>query len=1144
MSMPALKSEKTNTEARRQAVLREWEAFKNHVRDNYPIDQAITDFSNVSFTKTSVANEVVACCPFHGEKTPSFSVRKNEGTYICFGSGCGARGDIFTFIQEMNNISFKEAVLLAAKQIGVEPPKGVGTSKYAKVSKTKVPVRPAEPEMANPAGFDPCDLQVIPESVRRPKPNQWFPVWHVSSPRHPEEKRKPYKPAMIHEYRNTDGQLIMLIMRLEFPDRKIFIPIRLGDIPAEAPRDLVDLPETAQGLVDTGTENHRKKPIYGIQRTRDWVKRGGNKILIVEGEKTCDASDRLVRTMDDADSWLVVSPMGGSGVGLRADWSGFMTELSLSGADEIDVYVWPDADKDKKLANGRIATPQKKFSKTCIGGFLVAARQFGMDLDMFSFKRVSPGDDLEEGWDLADAEAEGWTGHDLQEALLNNAFDEAPDKVFLDMKIDFSLEEEGGLTPFEDSADDIGDMDMSDPGRIEELEEPLDEGEDLLAEIEAMANPQAADQPTVGNDGIEDAIVVSEVAGESTDAGHDREITAEEVVDADDFTIQAENPIVLDHTNGDTLQGHLERQELISQSPHFRCIGHRENSYYFMSLNAGRIYRIGYLSMKKTSLLSLAPLYYWSTLFAKMDARGNMATDWDLAVSTLIQQCLKAGYWDPRREAGQGARIDFDRVVFNTGKQVWVEGQGVYKIGDFTDSEYFYTVDDPCQMPQWDMAFTPEDDDPMKLLNIIKNIDWRTGHENLSTLGLFGWMCISPICGVLPWRPHLYLDGQRSAGKSWIIKNIVSTVLGDYSIKVKSNSTESGLRNMLHAKAFPLIFDEAEAEEDMDKRRLKSIMGLARHSASPDNSVVAQGVAGGDGQRYFSIASTFLLASITPQIDNSADKTRFARARLGTGHDALQFARKLERPAAELLTPEFSQRFIARIIMRAGDMDYVSKIMVQALLRLKLERRLADVFGTFAAGAWLLLKDGRPEDEIEAIAWIQETFNINDELSEFASEIEQDKDHTRLFRRIMATEIRCETLQMGTRTYRVGELMQISSHPAVEGNEEIINQADAIKRLRNIGICPGIGGKPLKAGQTADCMLIHKNSDPLGDFLSNTPYRTSYADVMQQAENVKNGSAVRFGGLGLSRSVIVPIEHFDLGPSEDEDVEEGTDGSG
>ncbi len=65
--------------------------------------------------------DFVACCPFHHEKTPSFSVSDLKGIYHCF--GCGRSGNIFTFIMETEGFSFKEAIEYIANLYGIALPK-------------------------------------------------------------------------------------------------------------------------------------------------------------------------------------------------------------------------------------------------------------------------------------------------------------------------------------------------------------------------------------------------------------------------------------------------------------------------------------------------------------------------------------------------------------------------------------------------------------------------------------------------------------------------------------------------------------------------------------------------------------------------------------------------------------------------------------------------------------------------------------------------------------------------------------------------------------------------------------------------------------------------------------------------------------
>lgn len=65
--------------------------------------------------------DYVACCPFHHEKTPSFSVSDSKGIYHCF--GCGKTGNIFTFAMETEALNFKEAVEYLANLYGIQLPK-------------------------------------------------------------------------------------------------------------------------------------------------------------------------------------------------------------------------------------------------------------------------------------------------------------------------------------------------------------------------------------------------------------------------------------------------------------------------------------------------------------------------------------------------------------------------------------------------------------------------------------------------------------------------------------------------------------------------------------------------------------------------------------------------------------------------------------------------------------------------------------------------------------------------------------------------------------------------------------------------------------------------------------------------------------
>ena len=65
-------------------------------------------------------------CPFHNEKTGSFSVSPNKQMYYCF--GCGAGGNVFTFLMQYENFTFSEAMQTLADRVGIELPQQEMTS--------------------------------------------------------------------------------------------------------------------------------------------------------------------------------------------------------------------------------------------------------------------------------------------------------------------------------------------------------------------------------------------------------------------------------------------------------------------------------------------------------------------------------------------------------------------------------------------------------------------------------------------------------------------------------------------------------------------------------------------------------------------------------------------------------------------------------------------------------------------------------------------------------------------------------------------------------------------------------------------------------------------------------------------------------
>ncbi len=97
--------------------------FKETVKQQADIVRIIGDYIRL---KKAGAQNYSGLCPFHGEKTPSFSVHATRQFYHCF--GCGVSGDVFSFVQKVENITFPEAVRLVAQKLGIPLPKATYSS--------------------------------------------------------------------------------------------------------------------------------------------------------------------------------------------------------------------------------------------------------------------------------------------------------------------------------------------------------------------------------------------------------------------------------------------------------------------------------------------------------------------------------------------------------------------------------------------------------------------------------------------------------------------------------------------------------------------------------------------------------------------------------------------------------------------------------------------------------------------------------------------------------------------------------------------------------------------------------------------------------------------------------------------------------
>lgn len=92
------------------------ESFIQEVVLRNPLEEIVAQYA----TLKRAGNNMVCCCPFHNEKTPSFTLYAEPSHFYCY--GCGAGGDVITFIRRMENLDYVSAIEFLARRAGLPMP--------------------------------------------------------------------------------------------------------------------------------------------------------------------------------------------------------------------------------------------------------------------------------------------------------------------------------------------------------------------------------------------------------------------------------------------------------------------------------------------------------------------------------------------------------------------------------------------------------------------------------------------------------------------------------------------------------------------------------------------------------------------------------------------------------------------------------------------------------------------------------------------------------------------------------------------------------------------------------------------------------------------------------------------------------------
>lgn len=1042
------------------------------IRSAVPLSDLIASLSGLRYSRKRGV-QFTGCCPFHEEKDPSFRVNDRAGFY-CASTSCGAQGgDIYSFVQQYEGLDFLSAVARVAKIVGMPCPDFGSSSRPMHPNSRGRRLR----DVSGPIPSAQADEEAPENSVAD---------WEWIKPPFddvPSAGLAYYLPAKaefvtrkfsaLYRYRSTDGELIHLVGRHDYEKagkrRKSIVPLTWRRRPEEiGPND-----PDADCWVAAGIPEELARPVYRAERLgrvdADDPEIEKLTILYVEGEKTADAAARLVEILTGPEPVVVLSPQGGSGAAARADWDALLDVVERFAGVEVQVLIWPDADRLPDDAEDDAVDPVRR-SVDLFATAIVRAMASRDKPELVDIAYVTPPDGVAAKWDLANAEEEGWDGERVLRHMAGC--------------VSLSGSHKGALI---------------DPG-----------------------SRRAGDW-----DGIDDRDFV--FSGDEEQEGDARE-----------------------DIGGRLFRDSSGRLRPAPGQPPFRPLGFNGDHWYLHVQGTDLVSTITASELRGPKFLLFADYDWYQDNFGNDQGKVN----WMMVANSIISQCKEKGQWDPSLERREGVWRDGGNIIVNYGKGAVVirpdgtrRESSLYDLGRDEDTRHVYTMDRPIEAPDFDRALAGDDPDLKRFVKLLHDLPWQSGTGRYSPVILGGWIGLSFICGIVPWRPHVWLDGARASGKSWVINNLIAEAVDEFGLHIKSNSTEPGIRRRLEGRAMAVVFDEAEAEDAGDRARMQGVIKILRHITSGERSEVVQAEFGKQTAVSFRPKATFLMSSINVSLMQSSDLTRFARLTFGKPLPHEAFARLISGPAKEILTSDFRRRLSARMIMRAHDYEPLLAIMTEAIINLTgCDRRTVDVHAALLSSYYLLFED-RPVEMRSVLDWIGETV-----LSQLSQRVRPGDprsvnayDHEEIITEIMSHRIQVET-DSGRFTETVSMVIQAALDEDGDGSRTSrLAPSTAMGRLAEMGIRVIRPGEPsiddfiaIAAAADPDLapdmeklyerggLLIAKKHSEIRKALEQTAWRDSYQNVLLQTHGAIEAGRLRFAGVSRNYCIFIPFRSMPM----------------
>lgn len=472
----------------------------------------------------------------------------------------------------------------------------------------------------------------------------------------------------------------------------------------------------------------------------------------------------------------------------------------------------------------------------------------------------------------------------------------------------------------------------------------------------------------------------------------------------------------------------------------YQALGMDERGYYFLNRAEGYILHYPPSQLKEMNIYRIAPDTYWEALgFFKPKSTG---LDYVRIAKVLVEECQSVGAFDIRRARGRGVHIDRGRIVVHLGDRLIVDGV-VTSIIDFK-SDYLYPKRPAIVDVDFEHPLTAKES--ASLLDMLKLCSWA---NRRSAYLLAGWIWCALICGCLPWRPHAFIQGESSSGKTWILTHIVFPLLREFSrMFLACASSEAGVRQDMGIDSLTAILEEFDGDQAERNDSLYGMTILARQSSSEVGGHGVKGTQEGVARNYI-LRSCFMFIGTAAGAMMKSDRSRVAVLELQKAGES-NFTEFPKIQALARVTTGMAAwvaSFKARVLTSIPETLKAVKIFQQIASTKLRDTRAGDQYGTMIAGAWMVENPVAPTLD-EAFAYYAKV------MGEESSDVQTESDQSLCHKAFLAYRIDYD--DHGRKMATIGSLLHTIFHD--DSPPEDVSLAKSALQQWGIRISPDLTG--------------------------------------------------------------------------------------